>query len=194
MSPLSPVRIKKQAIYREAARLFREKGYPATSMRELASALGLEASSLYSHIRSKEELLDHICFITAEAFMVGMAQIESGTGSPLEQVKALIHLHIHIALGDPTSQTVFTEEWKHLSTKRLTRFLEMRRDYQRRFTCIIEAGQASGEIKKIHSDTILQTLISALRWLNSDKLKRNKEQLSLLENDIACILISGICT
>ena len=71
------VNLKKQDIYTAAARLFKEKGYPSTSMRELASAVGMEASSLYNHIRSKAELLEHICFYTAEAFTKGMEVIRS---------------------------------------------------------------------------------------------------------------------
>ncbi|MBK6904959.1 MAG: helix-turn-helix transcriptional regulator [Saprospirales bacterium] len=48
---------KKQEIFEEAAKLFQEKGYGAASMRDLADRVQLKASSLYSHIRKKEEIL-----------------------------------------------------------------------------------------------------------------------------------------
>ena len=59
---------KKDAIIKKAAALFRNKGFKATSMRELAEKIGVEAPSLYNHIGSKSELLQAICFKVAEDF------------------------------------------------------------------------------------------------------------------------------
>ena len=58
MEPLS----KKDIILKKAAGLFHKKGYSATTMRELAQVVGIEASSLYRHINSNEELLILFCF------------------------------------------------------------------------------------------------------------------------------------
>jgi len=59
---------RKDVIIKAAAQLFREKGYKAASMRDLAEKVGVEAASLYNHIRSKTELLHDICFNVANAF------------------------------------------------------------------------------------------------------------------------------
>ena len=53
---------KKEFILKKAAQMFREKGFAATSMRDLAETVGIEAASLYNHIRSKNEMLESICF------------------------------------------------------------------------------------------------------------------------------------
>ena len=55
-------------IIQKAALLFKSKGYTATSMRELADTVGVEAPSLYNHIGSKSELLQAICFKVGNEF------------------------------------------------------------------------------------------------------------------------------
>ena len=67
---------KKEIIQEAAAHLFRDKGYSATSMRDLAEAVNLKASSLYNHISSKEEILRNICFDNAHRFISGMEEVE----------------------------------------------------------------------------------------------------------------------
>ena len=61
---------RKDVIVRKAATLFREKGYKAASMRDLAEAVGVEAASLYNHIRSKSELLHELVFSVANKFVL----------------------------------------------------------------------------------------------------------------------------
>lgn len=141
---------KKQIVFEAAAELFMEKGYLAASMREIAKKVGLEqASSLYNHLKSKEDVLVKICLENAERFISGIATIEETNSSPIEKIKALIHLHISIATKDRTSVTVFNDEWRHLSEPHLSSFLTKRKDYENRFKKIIEAGIESGDFKKV---------------------------------------------
>jgi len=60
---------RKDVIVTKAATLFREKGFKAASMRDLAEAVGVEAASLYNHIKSKTELLHELCFSVANRFL-----------------------------------------------------------------------------------------------------------------------------
>ena len=71
------VKNKKTQILEAAAILFRDKGYSATSMRDLASVVDLKASSLYNHIKSKQEILREICFDNANRFIQEMNKVEA---------------------------------------------------------------------------------------------------------------------
>ena len=42
--------------------MFKDKGFAASSMRDLAETVGIEAASLYNHIKSKSEILQEIIF------------------------------------------------------------------------------------------------------------------------------------
>ena len=59
---------RKQEIIITASRLFKERGYNAISMRDLAAEMGIKAASLYNHISSKQEILGLIILKVAEEF------------------------------------------------------------------------------------------------------------------------------
>jgi len=148
-----------------AARLFRDKGYKSTSMRDLAREVRLKASSLYNHIQSKEEILQEICFDNARRFLEGMTEVEKLEASAADKIRALIRLHICIATNDVTSVTAFNDEWRHLSEPHLSEFKALRREYEQRFRLIIEEGVRLGELKPLHSTVALYTIFSSVRWL-----------------------------
>jgi len=183
---------KKKIIMEAAARLFRDKGYSASSMRDLAKAVNLKASSLYNHIQSKEALLQEICFNNAHRFLQGMNEVEKMEASHLEKIKALIRLHIEIAATDITSITAFNDEWRHLKDPHLTRFLRLRKSYEQRFLVLIKIGIEKGEIKDMDPQLILFTLFSSVRWLYDWHRKDRETELSSLEKQITELLLGGI--
>jgi AcrR family transcriptional regulator len=183
---------KKEQILEEAARLFQEKGYLATSMRDLAERVGLQVSSLYSHWGKKEEILQKICFDNARRFLEGMAAVESLEVTPTEKVKALISLHIKIATGDVTSVTIFNDEWRHLSEPYLTEFLGIRKEYERRFAKIIREGIDRGEFVSLNVTVALFTILTSLRWLHRWYSDKRGISVKSLEQDILTILMDGL--
>jgi len=95
-----------------------EKSYPAASIRELAERIGIEPSSIYSHINSKEDSLVKICMDTADHFSSGMDRILGSPGMVNEKIDRLIDLYIDAVLKLPMSITVFNDTWKHLPEKK----------------------------------------------------------------------------
>lgn len=191
-----PKKRKKEVIYEAAAQLFREKGYKAASMRDLAERVNLKVSSLYSHIGSKEELLQKICFDNAQLFVEGMDEIEGQAISTIEKIKALIALHVDIAVTNPTSVTVFNDEWKHLTNdgehSNLKTFLRLRKDYENRFQKIIIKGIEDGELKGINSNIALYTILTSVRWLHYWYKPTRSIQPALLKKQIADMLLNGL--
>ena len=85
---------KKELILQKAAAMFREKGFAATSMRDLAETVGIEAASLYNHIRSKNEILEAICFDVANSFNANMEGTESSNEKSILKIEKLLRFHI----------------------------------------------------------------------------------------------------
>lgn len=192
--PTKTTKSKKQEIFEEAAKLFQEKGYSSSSMRDLAQKVNLKVSSLYSHIGGKEEILQKICFENANHFLEGITQVETLKLPPSEKIKQLIRLHIKIALEDPTSITVFNDEWRYLSEPYLSDFLKMRKDYEVRFGEIIQKGIDLGEFKKLDITVVLFTILTSVRWLHYWNPETHNLTVEDLEKNILAILMSGIHT
>lgn len=183
---------KKKKILEAAARLFREKGYMATSMRDLAQAVNLKASSLYNHISGKEEILREICFSNADRFHHELDAIESREEDAEAKVRALIQLHIRVATEDITSITAFNDEWRHLTEPHLSEFTALRKNYEARFQAIIEAGMKDGSFKTFHANIALYTIFSAIRWIYDWYQPGKSISREQLEDQLAEILLSGL--
>lgn len=156
---------RKEQVIRKAAELFRDHGYSATSMRDLANALGIEAASLYSHIRSKEEILQSLCFEMAELFQESLEKVEKQDISYSEKLRLGIRGHIEVMSKDLIASAVFMNEHRHLSQPYLRDFLLMRINYINRFKKIIEGGIEHGEFGGVDTKLAVMTLFSSLNWM-----------------------------
>src|SRR6185436_14396959 len=90
---------KKDLIILRASAMFREKGFPATSMRDLAEAVGIEAASLYNHIQSKSEILQEIVFRIANDCNVHLESLDDNVMSSTKKIESLIRFHVQMMLN-----------------------------------------------------------------------------------------------
>lgn len=183
---------RKALIYQHAAALFMTKGYAATSMRDLAQAVGIEPSSLYSHIKSKEDLLVKICTDTALRFTEGMDRITHMTTGPSDQIAAVIDLHLTIAEEDPSSVTVFTDEWTHLPAQYLDVFEKQRRSYQKGVKAIIQSGIDQGVFAKSDASILTKTMLTSLRWVHTWHRRDRLVDYQAIARAIKAYTIAGL--
>ena len=183
---------RKEILYEEAALLFKEKGYPASSVRELADRVGIEASSIYSHVKSKEELLVKICMDTAHYFADGMDEVISSAAEPIEKITRLIELHMMSVRVLPASITVFTDEWKHLPEPSKTEFVSIRNRYQEQWIQILKEGMVAGNIVDSDPYVMRDVVLSSLRWVHYLTGQEKNTKINLIASQIKDILFNGI--
>ncbi|MBP9927036.1 MAG: TetR family transcriptional regulator [Cyclobacteriaceae bacterium] len=184
---------RKEQVIRSAAELFREKGYAASSMRDLAQKLGIEAASLYSHIKSKEEILQSLCFDMATEFRKSLAEVESKNHTATEKLRHGIIGHIQVMAKDLTASAVFMNEHRHLSQPFLRDFLLLRINYINRFKAIIEEGASKGEFKDtIDKKLAVMTLFSSLNWMPMWYDPSSKIDPAELGQQLADMLVNGL--
>ena len=156
---------KKEVIIKKASALFRVKGYNATSMRELADSVGVEAPSLYNYFGSKSELLQDICFKIAEEYTSQLEKTENSGGNKLFMIEIIIRFHIQMMLEQFDGVFVANHEWKHLKEPWLNIFLNQRRMYEKKLVALVESGIRAYEFKKSNPYVTVLTLLSAVRGL-----------------------------
>ena len=183
---------RKDQIRQKAQTLFRERGYRATSMRDLAETLGIEAASLYNHISSKEELLQQICFAMADQFFAALEPVTSSGLIPKEKIRTALEAHLGVIAANSDASAVFLHEWRHMKEPFLNDFKLMRRRYERMFRTIIEEGIATGNFRKIDPTLTVRTFLSGTNW-TYESYKSRKPTVEEM-SEIATILIEGIIT
>ena len=183
---------KKDVITKKAAHLFRKKGFNATSMRELAISIGVEAPSLYNHIGSKSELLQVICFKVANDFTSYLQQMEQSDQSVTERIEGLIRFHIHMMIDEYDEVFVANHEWKHLEEPHLSNFHNLRKSYESRMVDLVKTGIKKNELKNIHPHVAVLTILSAVRGLEFWQRHKKSLAASELENNIVDHLLNGL--
>ncbi|MFN3756602.1 MAG: TetR/AcrR family transcriptional regulator [Flavobacterium sp.] len=183
---------RKSDIIISAARLFKEKGYSAVTMRDLAKELNIKAASLYNHIASKQEILVLIVISLAEEFTEVMNEILESNVSNVDKIDRVIHLHVEISHRNPDALACLNNDWMHLTEDQLAYFLTMREDYEKNFIKIVEEGVAKGEFKalqpKVTAFTILSTLRTMYLWI-----ERTKDiSVNELTYNVKGLLLEGI--
>ncbi|AQW91079.1 TetR/AcrR family transcriptional regulator [Elizabethkingia anophelis] len=182
---------KKQIeILEVAIELFKEKGYVGASMRDLAASLNIKAASLYAHIRSKDELLEWICFSIAGRFFEGLNEVKNADLPAKERLNLFIEKHLSIVLENPDVTHIYSNEWKHLE-ERLSEFVELRKQYQREVEQLISEiyQEENWELKSPAFTTkfILHTLNNSYFWF-----KRNIESTSEITDEIRDKILYGL--
>ena len=183
---------KKELILQKAAIMFREKGFAATSMRDLAESVGIEAASLYNHIRSKNEILEAICFDVANRFNTNMELMESSQLGSITKIESLLRFHIRQMVDTYEEVYVCDREWKHLEEPYLSNFQNQRRAYRKKFASLIEDGIRRNEIRKIDAPTSVLIMLHAVSGIESWHRSKDKISSAELEDNMVMIMVDGL--
>jgi AcrR family transcriptional regulator len=154
---------RREELTRIAARLFAERGYPGTSLADLAEALGVQKPSLYHHIASKEDLLWDVARDGAEAFHAALDALPAAPAP--ERIRLALRAHLAVVAGQLDVATVFVREWRHLSGERRERFVAERRRYEERIRDLFREGVERSELRTdLDVSTAARVFLSVGNW------------------------------
>lgn len=156
---------RKEQIIETASKLFSQRGYMATSMRDIADKMGIEAASLYNHISSKEEILQDICFDQAQLFLRAIAEVNDIYFDAEKKLRMAIQNHVEILTANLTQSKVFLQEWKYLGDENKAEFIKLRDTYEKEFTVILSNGEDENLFKGVDKKFAVLNILSSLNWI-----------------------------
>ncbi|MDL0433171.1 TetR/AcrR family transcriptional regulator [Marinobacter sp. TBZ242] len=149
-----------------AARLFREKGFERTSLKEIAEACNMLPGSLYYRYNSKEALLVELM---RRGVTLVTAEVESAYASsddPVERLRLCINAHLRALLVDSDAVYVLLFEWRALGPEARKEIIELRDQYESLWAGILETMIAQGVVRKNVDGRLLRLIgLGALNWV-----------------------------
>jgi AcrR family transcriptional regulator len=151
-------------LLREAARLFRDKGYERTTVRDLAAAVGIQSGSLFHHFRTKEEILKAVMVETIRLNTAVMQAAMSAADSNREKLRALVSAELESINGQTgEAMAVLVFEWRSLSEASQAEVLKLRDIYEALWLDVLNALKNEGALVA-DPFVVRRMLTGALSW------------------------------
>jgi AcrR family transcriptional regulator len=148
-----------------AADLFRQRGYRATTLEEIARTVGVSKPTLYGSFRSKEDLLAAIFHRAMSLFERDLTAIRTSGDDPAEQLRRVIRFHVGAVIAERSFLAVFFSEEANLPP-RLSRAIRRRKArYDRTVRAIIEAGVRNGSLRTSNPRLLVFALLGMANWV-----------------------------
>ncbi len=161
---------RRREIEDAASSLFHERGYSATSVRDIARAVDIQGASLYAHVASKQEVLWLIIERTAARFEAAADLVEAADPGavvfgPGVQLISLVRAHVGVVTDDIERASVFVHEWRSLDPDRRDEMADRRDAYEARFRATIAHGVEIGAFAPVDPAMASAFILTALNEL-----------------------------
>jgi TetR/AcrR family transcriptional regulator, cholesterol catabolism regulator len=175
-----------------AETLFRDRGYLATSMRDIADEMQMKGGSLYAHIQSKEELLLTIAHQAADVFFAALLPISTLTIAPEAKLQAAMIAHVQVITTHLNAAAVYFDEWRHLSQPERDRFAARRDEYEAIFQGILHEGIASQRLRAVDERLTTLHLLSSLNAVRHWYRHNGRLSATAVAESLADMLMLGL--
>src|SRR5262245_25741819 len=152
---------QRDAILRSAARLFRERGFADTGMRDIAAAADLSAANLYHYFNSKNDLLFYCQDRALDRMLAAVASARRGARSAPERLRVVLNAHLQTLLDEIEGATA------HLQIDSLppplrSAIVKKRDQYERALRRMIAEGITRGELVDLDPAVVTRAMLGAM--------------------------------
>jgi AcrR family transcriptional regulator len=183
---------RRQQIEDAASALFRERGYAATSVRDIAQSLNLQGGSLYAHVASKEDVLWSIVTRAADRFHAEVAPLAATREPAPSRLRQMIRGHVAIVTSSQRDAAVFLHEWRFLSAGRREEIAGRRDAYEGQFRGVISEGINSGAFTPVDVRMTAMAILSALNGIATWYRPEGAQSADEIAESYADLFISAL--
>ncbi len=156
---------KDEQIYAEAVRIFKQKGYHATSVQDIANAVGLQKGSLYHYISSKEELLSKIFERGTGAMTERLQEILASDAPPSVKLRQAMQAHVNALCEQLDSYTVYLTERRTLAGRIQKQVRAEAERHARLIEQILQQGVRSGDFRAVDTKMTAHAILGMCNWM-----------------------------
>ncbi|MFF2846095.1 TetR/AcrR family transcriptional regulator [Streptomyces sp. NPDC058001] len=165
---LDGARARDREVIEVATRIFWEKGYSGTSVREVADALGMLKGSLYYYIDSKEDLLERIFQDSHDEVRAIATETLTLPGPATQRLRTFLVRLAEWYLTNTRRASLYAREWRHASDRLREVMLEQRKYYDKVLLQLVEEAAEEGGITpddaKFAGNFVMSAISSLPDW------------------------------
>ena len=183
---------KLQQILEHSARIFAEKGFDGTSIREISRATGMSLAGLYYYFRTKEELLCLIqerCLVT---LLENGRKIQESGKTPREKIALFVHNHLGFFLHNMNEMKVMSREDTALTADYEKRILDLKRRYLKALVDLVEELQRHEQARKLNVRVAALSLFGMMNWIYTWYNPKRDPSLRALIEQMLRIFFFGV--
>ena len=154
----------REEILAAAAQIFREKGFHATSMQDIAIAVNLQKASLYHHISSKQEILLALLDRALELLISKMQEVLNFPMPPDEKLRRAIQEYLETLLEERDLASVLLLEHRSLDPEYHAKHIPKRDQFEILWRVLIQEGQSKNLFNSTDVGLVSRSLLGVLNW------------------------------
>jgi AcrR family transcriptional regulator len=157
--------LRRDDILQAAAQIFRQKGYNAASMQDIADAVGLQKASLYYHVSSKQEILLDLLNHALDLLITDMESILQADVPADEKLHAAMRAYVRRLTAEADLAAVLLLEYRSLEPKRRAKHIQRRDKVESVWREIVNQGMRSGLFRRVDPVVTGFALLGVQNWL-----------------------------
>jgi AcrR family transcriptional regulator len=158
---------RRELIVSKAAELFARKSIGATTVREIADAVGVLSGSLYHHFESKDAIVAEVLRGYLDVIHERYAEVMASGKPPAERLHDLVLASLQVAEDQPHPTTIYQNELHYLrEQEQFAGIQKAAAEVQQTWLSVIEAGVADGSLRSDIPPRVFYRLVRDATWLS----------------------------
>jgi AcrR family transcriptional regulator len=188
---------KRAQVVQAAALLFKEKGYEATTLNDIAAAIGADRATVYYYVSSKEELLHEAVGDTSSANLAMLRALQGSDLSTVDRVKAFIENTLTAYEENyPQVFVYIQEDMTKVARKKgawSKRMATQIRDFESGVVELLQAGVDDGSFRSdLNVELVSKALWGMLNWTHRWHKPNGRTSAKEIADTFASVFLEGL--